>query len=103
MRTTRFTHLALAAGALALAACAQDKSGTNDGTANDSAAGNVSQNAPAAQPAAPSDADIVAYLDVANMTDSAGGKLASTKGTSADVKSFGKMMKGEHHALREAG
>lgn len=103
MHTHRLTRLALVAAAIAVAACAKDKSGTNNGAATDSAAGNVSANAPAAQPAAPSDADIVAYLDVANMTDSANGKLASTKGTSADVTSYGKMMMGEHHALRDAG
>ena len=103
MHTHPIARLALAAGVLVAAACAQDKSGTNNGATGDSATGNVSANAPAAQPAAPSDADIVAYLDVANMTDSAGGKLASTKGTSSDVKSFGQMMMGEHHALREAG
>ncbi|HEX8848171.1 MAG TPA: DUF4142 domain-containing protein [Gemmatimonadaceae bacterium] len=103
MRNHRLTCLALVAGAATIAACAQDKSGTNNGSATDSAAGNVSQNAPAAQPAAPSDADIVAYLDAANMSDSSGGKLASTKGSSADVKNYGKMMMGEHHALREQG
>ena len=103
MPTTRRARLALVAGAIGFAACAQDKSGTNEGSTNDSASGNVSRNAPAAQPAAPTDADIVAYLDVANMTDSAGGKLASTKGTSSDVKKYGEMMMGEHHALRVAG
>jgi putative membrane protein len=103
MLTTRLARFALVAGAIGFAACAKDKSGTNNGSTSDSASGNVSQNTPAAQPAAPSDADIVAYLDVANMTDSSGGKLASTKGTSSDVKSYGQMMMGEHHALRVAG
>lgn len=103
MYTHPIARLALAAGVLVVAACAKDKSGTNNGASTDSAAGNVSANAPAAQAPAPSDADIVAYLDVANMTDSAGGKLASTKGTSSDVKSFGQMMMGEHHALRQEG
>ncbi|NUQ22069.1 MAG: DUF4142 domain-containing protein [Gemmatimonadaceae bacterium] len=103
MHTHRLTRLALVAAAIAFAACAKDKSGTNNGAATDSPTGNVSANAPAAKPAAPSDADIVAYLDVANMTDSANGKLASTKGTSADVKNYGKMMMGEHHTLRDAG
>jgi hypothetical protein len=28
---------------------------------------------------------------------------SESKGTSADVKSFGKLMAGEHHALRAAG
>jgi putative membrane protein len=103
MHTHHLTRLALVAGVISFAACAQDKSGTNDGATNDSAAGNVSQNTPAAQAPAPTDADIVAYLDVANQSDSAGGKLASTKGTSADVKAFGKQMMNDHHTLRVQG
>jgi putative membrane protein len=49
------------------------------------------------------DPNIVAILDQANAADSARGKLAETKATEADVKSFGKLMVGEHHALREQG
>ena len=49
------------------------------------------------------DANIAAILDQANMSDSARGALAETKGTSTDVKNFGKLMMGEHHALRKAG
>jgi putative membrane protein len=103
MHTHRLTRLALVAGVVGAVACAQDKSGTNKGPSSDTASGNISQNAPAAQAPAPSDADIMAYLDVANMTDSAGGKLASGKGTSSDVKSYGQMMMSDHHALRVAG
>ena len=50
-----------------------------------------------------SDANIVALLDEANKADSAAGALAATKGTSADVKRFGKLMMSEHHALRLQG
>jgi putative membrane protein len=50
-----------------------------------------------------SDANIVALLDEANMADSASGAYALTKATSPDVKSFAKMMMGEHHALRVQG
>lgn len=50
-----------------------------------------------------SDPNIVYILDQANAADSARGRLAETKGTSADVKNFGKMMVGEHHALRLQG
>jgi len=50
-----------------------------------------------------SDPNIVAILDQANAADSARGRLAETKGTSADVKNFGRMMIGEHHALRLQG
>jgi len=49
------------------------------------------------------DPNIVAILDQANAADSARGRLAETKGTSADVKSFGRLMVGEHHALRQQG
>ena len=49
------------------------------------------------------DPNIVFILDQANAADSARGKLAETKGTSADVRNFGKMMAGEHHALRAQG
>jgi len=49
------------------------------------------------------DPNIVAILDQANAADSARGRLAETKGTSADVKNFGRLMVGEHHALRQQG
>ncbi|HEX9382518.1 MAG TPA: DUF4142 domain-containing protein, partial [Gemmatimonadaceae bacterium] len=45
------------------------------------------------------DPNIVYILDQANASDSARGRLAATKGTSADVKQFGRLMSGEHHAL----
>ena len=49
------------------------------------------------------DANIVFILHGANAADSARGRLAETKGTSADVKQFGKMMVGEHHTLNLQG
>jgi putative membrane protein len=49
------------------------------------------------------DANIVYLLDHANMADSARGKVAESKATNADVKQFGQMMMGEHHALRAQG
>lgn len=49
------------------------------------------------------DPNIVFILHAANAADSARGKLAESKGTSADVKSFGKLMAGEHHALNAQG
>jgi putative membrane protein len=49
------------------------------------------------------DANIVFILHGANAADSARGRLAESKGTSADVKSFGKLMVGEHHALNAQG
>jgi putative membrane protein len=49
------------------------------------------------------DANIVYILDQANAADSARGRLATVKGTSADVRQFGRLMAGEHHALRGEG
>jgi putative membrane protein len=57
----------------------------------------------AAPTAVLTDVNIVALLDEANAGDSAMGKLASTKGTSAAVKEFGRDMARDHHKLREAG
>jgi len=104
MLSNRLTRVALVGGAIAMAACAKEKTTTTDSAAGAMTPSDTSAMAPAA-PAAPamSDANIVAYLDAANMVDSAGGKLASTKGTSKDVQAFGKMMMGEHHALRVEG
>lgn len=106
MISNRFTRVALIGGAIAIAACAKDKTTTTDSaagamTSNDTAS-TMNNNAASATPAM-TDANIVAYLDEANVADSANGKLASTKGTSSDVKAFGKMMMGEHHALRVQG
>ena len=107
MLSTRMTRIAVVGGAIALAACAKDKPATT----TDSAAGAMNatdssammmRNKPAAAPAM-TDANIAAYLDAVNMADSAGGKLASTKGTSKAVRDFGSMMAGEHHGLRVAG
>lgn len=98
----RMYSLVAALGTVVLVACS--KEGTN---ASDSAAMSDSANAAAASatPAAPAltDPNIAALLDEANMADSAAGKLASTKGTNADVKAFGVMMMNDHHALRKAG
>ncbi len=58
-----------------------------------------------ATPAAPAltDPNIVSLLDEANMADSAAGSVAASKGTSPEIKSFGKDMMRDHHALRKAG
>jgi putative membrane protein len=50
-----------------------------------------------------SDPNIVYILDQANVGDSARGRIAETKGTSADVKNFGKLMVAEHHLVRQQG
>lgn len=112
MLSNRFTRVALVGGAIAIAACAKEKTTTSDSAAgamtpaeSSTMQGNAPAPAPGAAAPAPAmtDANIMAYLDAANMVDSAGGKLASTKGTSKDVQAFGKMMMGEHHALRVQG
>jgi putative membrane protein len=111
MLSNRFTRVALVGGAIAMAACAKDNKTTSDSAAGamnstDTAASmNDSSAMKGGNVAAPkmTDANIVAYLDAANVADSAGGKVASTKGTNKDVQAFGKMMMGEHHALRVEG
>lgn len=115
MRSNRFTHIALVGAAIAIAACAKEQSNTttdsaggamnsNDSSAMQNGTGGVgSANNNGGSGIATSDASIMAYLDQVNMADSAGGKLASTKGTSSAVRDFGKMMMGEHHALRVQG
>lgn len=50
-----------------------------------------------------SDANIVYLLDRANMMDSSGGSIASTKGTNSEVRDFGKRMMRDHHDLRKQG
>ena len=78
-----------------------------DTASRDSAAG-VAAAPDTAKPAAATaptltDPNIVYILDQANASDSARGHLATTKGTSADVKAYGRLMSGEHHALRQQG
>ncbi|HVF39739.1 MAG TPA: DUF4142 domain-containing protein, partial [Gemmatimonadaceae bacterium] len=107
-------RLGLAAGAvIAIAAC----SGGDDGAADTGAAmtadtgavamGDTGMGAatPAAGPGATamSDANIVYALDNINMLDSAAGSIASTKGTSSEVRDYGKMMMRDHHTLRQQG
>jgi putative membrane protein len=69
----------------------------------DSAMGSVGGSASAATSGAMTDGNIVATIDEANVADSSLGSLAATKGTTADIRSFGKMMAGEHHMLRKMG
>lgn len=106
----------------AVLAVACSKSGNGAGT--DTAAAAANGMAPAATSAANStatgtpagstavapaasggltDANIAWILDQANASDSTRGALAVTKGTSTDVRNFGKLMAGEHHALRAEG
>lgn len=89
------------------AACS--KSGSNadsvaaatDTSAKPAAATPTTDTTAAATPL--TDANIAALLDEANAGDSAMGKLAATKATSASVKDFGRTMERDHHKLRELG
>ena len=102
---------AVAAGMLILVAgCKSQRASDNAAMGSDTSSGamttgaaDTSSMAAGAQPAALADANIVALLDEANMADSALGAYAVTKATSPDVKSFAKLMMGEHHALRAQG
>jgi putative membrane protein len=99
--------LIIAGACAAIAACAKSQNKTDSAAAADSAARAAAAAAPAPTPtaAAPAltDANILALLDEANAADSAGGNLASTKGTSTSVKEFGRTMMRDHHRLRAAG
>ena len=99
-RHTRIATLALGAAA-ALAACR----GRDDNRADTSMAVTDTTPAVTTAPAAGTmtDANIAAVLDVANESDSTFGALAVRKGRSEDVKQFGRLMMGEHHALRAQG
>jgi putative membrane protein len=109
LRQARLTVLAAASlSALASGACKSRSSDTDTGRAEVSAAGSgmaaaADTAATATAKATLSDANIVALLDEANKSDSAAGAFALGKAASADVKSFAKMMMGEHHALRVQG
>jgi putative membrane protein len=89
-----------------VAACAKGDKTADSARPADSAS--ASMGAPASGTgAAPetgwTDPNIMAFLDNANMADSAAGSVAASKGTSADVKAFGKEMVRDHHAMRREG
>ena len=92
-------------GACALwAACSKGEKTADTTKVADTAAGAVAPATPAPPPAPVlTDVNIVAILDAANAADSAGGKLASTKGTNSQVKEFGRTMMRDHHMLRQKG
>lgn len=100
----RRTPFALACAAALVAACSKRDSTADSARLADSTAV-AATSTPAMTPAAPAltDANIVFILDAANAADSAAGSIAAAKGTSADVKSFGRDMMRDHHAMRVAG
>jgi putative membrane protein len=108
MLNSRIHALALLAAAMLIAAIGCKKS---DRSTSDTAGAMAAPMSPNAAPASSTtvtpanaplnDANIAAILDQANISDSARGVLAETKGTSTDVKNFGKLMVGEHHMLHK--
>jgi putative membrane protein len=95
----------LAITALALAGCGKkDNSAADTTAASSTMSADTTAMAAAAPPAATwTDANIVALLDEANMSDSVAGAVAATKGTAAAVRDFGKRMMRDHHTLRAQG
>jgi len=102
----RLARAAALLGACVLwGACAKSDNKADSAAAADSAAKAAAATAPPPAPTPPplTDANIAAILDGANAADSAAGKIASTKGTRADVKDFARMMMRDHHSLRKQG
>jgi putative membrane protein len=100
----RTSIVALGAAAL-VAACSKGENNADSARLADSAAAAAAAPAGSTTTAAPTltDANIVAVVDHANMADSATGSVAATKGTNSEVKSFGRDMMRDHHALRKMG
>jgi putative membrane protein len=100
----RRTPIALTCAAALVAACSKADNASDSARAADSSAVAATSTA-AMTPAAPTmtDPNIVAYLDAANAADSSLGAIAAAKGTNAEVKTFGRNMMRDHHALRVAG
>jgi putative membrane protein len=98
----------LIATASALSACSDRGAGTGDtglamNTDTGMSAGMGDTSMMPSAPASLTDANIFYILDAANRVDSAGGSVASTKGTNSEVREYGQMMARDHHQLREQG
>lgn len=106
-RSSRTVAVAALSLMLALSACSKKEAGYSDTgmAAGDTGmkAGTFDTGMALAPAPALSDANIVYILDNANMLDSVAGSVAATKGTSTDVRDFGKMMMLDHHQLRQQG
>jgi putative membrane protein len=99
--TPSFKVMLLTAAVLAASACGKSENAGTDttGAATADTAGMGAMPANAAW----TDANIFALLDEANVADSTHGALASTKGTSAAVREYGRQMMRDHHTLRAQG
>jgi putative membrane protein len=98
------TPLAVSCAAALLVACSKGERAGDSARVTDSTA--VAATATSAMtPTAPamSDGNVLAMLDEANVADSTTGSIAAAKGTSADVKAYGRDMMRDHHALRVDG
>jgi putative membrane protein len=87
---------------LAASACGRSENAGTD-TTGAATADTAGMGAMPATNAAWTDANIFALLDEANAADSAHGAIASTKGTSAAVRDYGRQMMRDHHTLRAQG
>lgn len=96
------TSLAALCAAALLAACSKSDNYADSTRMADSMGAMAPAPATSTTPAL-TDANIAAILDNANDADSTDGNLASTKGTNSEVKSFGRDMMRDHHALRKMG
>jgi putative membrane protein len=106
MVVSRLKVATLAVAAIAVAACSKKDSGAADTTAASSTTTTDTSAIAASSTSAGgswSDANIFALLDEANVADSSEGAIAATKGTSAAVRNFGKLMVSDHHKLRVQG
>jgi putative membrane protein len=101
------TPFALLCAATVVAACSKGDKTADSAKAADSstAAASAAAPPPAPAPAAATltDPNIAAILDAANMTDSSSGAVAATKATDREVRTFGRDMMRDHHALRKMG
>ncbi len=106
MVVSRFKVATLTVALMAEAACSKKDSGAADTTAASSTTTTDTSAIAASSTSAGggwSDANIFALLDEANVADSSEGAIAATKGTSAAVRNFGKLMVSDHHKLRVQG
>ena len=104
MRTRVLSSAVLAGACAMVVACQGGNKNADTAAARTDTTAPAAATTPAPAPAPTlNDSNIVALLDAVNAGDSAAGKLASTKGTNAAVKEFGRTMMRDHHTLRQQG
>lgn len=100
-KTRVFKAMLLSAAVFAVSACGKSENAATD-TAG-AMADTAGLGAGSTINPAWTDANIFALLDEANAADSTHGALATTKGTSAAVREYGRQMMRDHHTLRAEG